>query len=164
MPRRIEYDAAMNRFWNKVNKKGPDECWEWTAGIRYKGYGAFNIGGGVVGSNRMAYCLDKGLELSDIRGKCVCHSCDNPPCCNPAHLWLGTQIDNIKDRDNKGRGSYVAGEKHPGAKLDNDDVMFIHAWLKSGYTKQSIADAFEVSQRNIGKIHKGIRWSHIKQI
>lgn len=89
------------RFWDKVDRRGPQDCWEWTAAKDARGYGR-------VGSkrprtelaHRVAYRLTKGEIPS---GMLVCHSCDNPPCCNPEHLFVGTDADNNKDMHTKGR-------------------------------------------------------------
>jgi hypothetical protein len=90
------------RFWPKVQKRGADECWPWAAGLNSNGYGRFQIGSTEQeGAHRVAYRLERG---SIAAGLCVCHSCDNPRCCNPAHLWLGTSAENTRDRDLKGRG------------------------------------------------------------
>lgn len=98
------------RFWPKVNKAGPapehrpelGPCWEWTAGQAPHGYGAFAIGGreGAVGAHRFAYELLVG-PIPD--GLSVLHHCDNPPCCNPAHLFLGTRAENMYDAIAKDR-------------------------------------------------------------
>lgn len=91
---------TISRFWAKVDKRGPDECWTWTAGLNGQGYGIFCIGGKARGAHRVSYFLSRG-EIGN--GLSVCHSCDNPPCVNPAHLWVGTAQDNSDDRVRKGR-------------------------------------------------------------
>lgn len=94
-----------SRFWSRVDKSaGDDGCWLWTA-ARTRGYGKININGLAGGrkgvpqwTHRVAWILTNGP--TDL---CVLHACDNPPCCNPAHLFLGTRQDNAADRDAKGR-------------------------------------------------------------
>jgi hypothetical protein len=94
------------RFWKKVDQSGgPDACWVWTAGRGgTMGYGSFQMGTyrntHHVRAHRMAWELTNGPIPA---GKYVCHRCDNPPCCNPAHLFLGTQGDNLRDMYAKGR-------------------------------------------------------------
>lgn len=93
--RRGAYPPLEERFRSRVDVRGPDECWEWTAGRMPHGYGA--IWDTSIG---LAWELAHG-PIPD--GLWVLHRCDNPPCCNPAHLWLGTQADNDNDRKVKGR-------------------------------------------------------------
>ena len=86
------------RFWAKVEKRGPNECWPWRAKRQMRGgdYGHFES----KLAHRIAFELHYGIAPGN---KCVCHSCDNPPCCNPAHLWLGTRKENMDDMRRKGR-------------------------------------------------------------
>jgi len=92
---------AIERFWSKVDVRGRDECWEWQASGS-KGYGRLMMDGVTWGAHRLAFTLVKG-RIPD--GMCVLHSCDNPPCCNPAHLFIGTHADNMRDMAKKGRSS-----------------------------------------------------------
>lgn len=91
------------RFWLLVDKRGPDECWPWAGGARsHNGYGEYgHASRGKVRAHRVAYELTHG-PIPD--GLSICHHCDNPPCCNPAHLFAGTTLDNARDRAQKGRG------------------------------------------------------------
>lgn len=91
-----------DRFWSKVAKAGQDECWPWTAYRNRKGYGQFGLKRDVVPAHRIAYFLVKG-PIPD--GFQVCHKCDNPPCCNPGHLFTGTNSDNVGDKCAKERQS-----------------------------------------------------------
>ena len=88
----------MDRFWDKVDKTG--ECWIWTASKNKKGYGRFGFGSRAQLAHRVSWLLSNG-EIPD--GMLACHTCDNPPCVNPSHLWLGTQKDNVVDMSSKGR-------------------------------------------------------------
>lgn len=91
------------RFWSKVDRSG-DGCWEWTAKSRTSfGYGVMRVGGTpgrLEGAHRLAWQYTNG-PIPD--GLCVLHSCDNPPCCNPAHLRIGTKADNTRDKVERGR-------------------------------------------------------------
>ena len=94
------------RFWKRVNTGSADDCWQWT-GAAYIGYGAIRIHGRTLKAHRCAWHWTFG----PIRpGLCVCHKCDNPSCCNPKHLFLGTQADNVRDMVSKGRSA--AGDKN----------------------------------------------------
>lgn len=104
-------DKAIARFWSKVDRSGgPDACWLWTGMRTPEGYGVFRLAGRNYGAHRVALAID-GRDPGSLLG---CHSCDAPPCCNPAHLWLGTVAQNIADRDAKGRTA--SGERN-GARL-----------------------------------------------
>ena len=89
------------RFWSKVQRGGPDECWPWIAGTSHRGYGAFYLDHGMHQSHRVSWELTHG-PITD--GLHVLHTCDNPPCVNPAHLFLGTDRDNARDSVAKGHG------------------------------------------------------------
>lgn len=90
-----------NDFWSKINIKREDECWEWNCSAQKWGYGWLRIKGKNYLAHRLAYEFVHG-EIP--QGLHVLHKCDNPPCCNPNHLFLGTQADNVEDMKVKGRG------------------------------------------------------------
>jgi hypothetical protein len=99
--------ALAERFWEKVDKGGPEHpvlktrCWIWVACRTDEGYGRIIIRGWVAKAHRVAWELANGPIRA---GLLVCHRCDNPPCCNPAHLFEGTGLDNSRDMVAKGRG------------------------------------------------------------
>lgn len=92
------------RFWTKVRKNDGDQCWEWLAGRDKDGYGMFSIGPRAIarshGAHRVSWMLEFGMPPSKFQ---VLHTCDNPPCVRPDHLFLGTNADNIRDMVAKGR-------------------------------------------------------------
>lgn len=149
------------RFWSKVDRRSPTECWEWQAGRHDKmGYGAFLIGRRSCLSHRVAYQLTNG----DIpKGLYVLHSCDNPPCCNPAHLFLGTYQDNNRDKARKGRANPPFGEREPNHKLTEADVRQIRQRYAAGNVRQrDIAADYGISQRLVSLIVRREAWRHIE--
>jgi len=153
--------ALVNRFWEKVDRRGPDECWEWTGALDNNGYG--KIKEGVRGSKMLlAHRLSWGLENGPIpKGKCVLHLYDNPRCVNPAHLFLGTQADNLHDMAKKGRSR--RGERHGRAKLTEQDVHEIRQMLKGGIFQRVIAEKYGVTRATIGAINTGKSWAWLKE-
>lgn len=147
-----------DRFWEKVDRKSEDECWEWVGCRHWKwGYGHLRIGKRAVASHRVSWELHYG-NIPD--GLCVCHTCDNPPCVNPKHLFLGTVADNNMDKKLKGRQD-ERGEKNGRAKLRSEDVVNIRKFHKDGMTFASLGRMFGVNSVTISYICKGRLWSHI---
>lgn len=95
--------TAALRFWSKVDRRGPDECWPWQGWKTERGYGIFEFQKKRMRASRVAWELENKQEFPD--GKFACHTCDNPPCCNPAHIWAGTHLENMRDCAAKGRKS-----------------------------------------------------------
>lgn len=105
-PRIYTRQPPEQRFAKLVDKRGPDECWLWLGSRVGAGYGRFRLGGAKEGypeAHRYAWEQANGRPVPS--GMFVCHSCDNPSCVNPAHLWIGSATDNNLDRDTKGRTS-----------------------------------------------------------
>jgi hypothetical protein len=98
--------TEIDRFWGYVDKRGPNECWVWTGGCTSRGYGAFTAQKTFMSAHRVVFKLHYGYDPHPE----TLHSCDNPPCCNPAHLSAGTAKDNAVDRSSKGRGPI--GDRH----------------------------------------------------
>lgn len=136
----------MERFWSKVNVKGRDECWEWLAGTWKDGYGCFFFEGRMVSAHRVAYLLHYGNLDSSLL--CM-HQCNNPICCNPWHLELGTYQTNNIYKSACGRHG-----------LSNQDIMEIRD-LKGYYTQREIAKFYNVWQSAISKIHLGKRHIYV---
>lgn len=145
----------MDRFWSKVEKT--DGCWNWTAGVSEKGYGLFSVNN----RNRRAHRVSYEMHCEPIPpGMQVLHKCDNPRCVRPDHLFLGTGADNMADKVAKGREAHVGvqGEKHPRAKLTNEQVLAIRSMSGS---EGGIAGLFGVSVRAINDIRNRKSWKHI---
>lgn len=133
-------------------------CWEFVGAIS-DGYGTIRYNGRVHKSHRVSWEIENGPIPE---GMCVLHHCDNPTCCNPKHLFLGTKKDNSDDMISKGRDyhnpEWIRGEANGHAKLLKSDVLEIKQLLNEGYTQQSIADAYGCSRENIKKIKLGHSW------
>ena len=155
--------AIEDRFWEKVDIKGEDECWEWLAYVHPSGYGTFNIKRKMYSSQRVAWMLTYGEipKGNGYHGTCVCHRCDNSLCCNPNHLFLGTHQDNIQDRESKYRGVVPdnRGENHGMSKLSIDDVLAIRSLCGKDHSKGELADTFGVSYHTIYCIATYRSWS-----
>lgn len=149
-------DAFRKRFWSKVDIRSYDECWEWTAARKPSGYGQFVISKGYhQNASRVAVAMMTPLPA----GVVVCHSCDNPPCVNPAHLFTGTQSDNGLDCIAKGRGNRAAGERHPSARLTAEEVAYIRAQDVSRYGRRAeLAREFGVNHTTICSVIDGTNW------
>jgi hypothetical protein len=145
------------RFWTKVRKGDPDECWPWIGATDGHGYGTFWNGGKLVLAHRTAWMLTKGLIPGGMN---VLHRCDNRPCCNPNHHFLGTYGDNCRDRTKKGRTA--KGEKHGRAKLTEAQAIEILARSKAGESHRLLAHAFQVSRSTIQHLVQGRSWSHLQ--
>lgn len=143
------------RFWDKVDVCGPDECWPWKANRSPNGYGMFSLGGRKQSAHRLA----SGLRTGDPGH--VLHRCDNPPCCNPAHLYVGSAQDNVDDMYRRGRAVDVAGEAHAMAKLTLCAVKEIRArYAAGGITQRELGDEFGISHQQVSRIVRGTRWAH----
>lgn len=148
------------RFWSKVKRAGVDECWEWQASRRRRGYGQIGARGRTsAAAHRVAWELTHG-PIPD--GLWVLHRCDNPPCVNPAHLFLGTAQDNVADMNAKGRANHVRGERARGARLTEDQVRCARALRRAGAGVRALERAFEVSHGAMMQLLNGSTWTHVQ--
>lgn len=169
------------RFWQYVDKQGPDECWEWT-GSRNKEtndkgadtYGRFTLFPPEVpkkrrmNASRASYILHHGKEPEGL----VLHHCDNPPCVNPAHLYEGTHKDNARDRDSRGRHGRDtpgyrnrktwSGDKNGNSTLATEEVKEIRLLYATGnYRLQDLANTYGVNKTTIGRVVRREMWAHV---
>lgn len=156
----LEPGTPEERLWRNVDKRGPDECWEWTAARRH-GYGivqnAKGRGKGVM-AHRLSYEIANG-PIPD--GLVVMHICDNPPCVNPAHLRQGTQRENTLDMMSKGRGNWRAprGEDSPRAIITEAQAREI---LFSDEKGTVLAARFGIKPTTVCAIRRGRLWAHLQ--
>lgn len=142
---------ARDRFWRRVDKRGVAECWEWQGPRTDRGYGTASLDRRTWRAHRLAVVFS-GRDLPD--GLVVMHSCDNPPCCNPEHLIVGTFADNNADMMSKSRWSHPRGA----AKLTPEDVMAIRA---SSDELAALSARFGVSKSTICRARNGKQWGHL---
>lgn len=134
-------------FWKKVSgADNSEKCWLWT-GANSRGYGQIGVGGGKLAyAHRFSWQIHRGPVPS---GMCVCHSCDNPLCVNPSHLFLGTHADNMRDMGAKGRARCTR------RKLSDGDVHRIVALRIRGVSQKEIAAEYGVLPAAISKVVNG---------
>lgn len=153
------------RFWSKVDRRGPDECWPWMAARLPLGYGRFRVSKPrrLVPSHRFAWELENG-PMPD--GTLACHTCDNPCCCNPRHIYAGTPLSNMQDMHRRGRAKCgqgsPRGSAHPCAKLAEADIDLIRMAVETlPVTQLDVARAWGVSPNLICAIMKRRAWAHV---
>lgn len=146
-------------------------CWPYTT-TKPNIYGQFYVSGNHEKGNRVAirahvfmYQLVYGEILFRIEDRLfVCHECDNPPCCNYHHLYVGTNLDNVRDAIERGRHVYPpdsVGINNPAHKVTDEDIAYIVQLRQEGYTQQVIADTIGLSRGHVSKILRGKLWGHI---
>lgn len=151
MPRRRNADEAKAAILGRrlVTQGG---CWEWQGAIAPTGYGQFSFEGRQQGVHRVAYQLWRG-PIPD--GLWVLHRCDNRPCCNPDHLFLGDAAANNSDMDVKGRANRVGFSRRYALRIPEGDVGEIRRRYFAGEKQIPLAEAFGISQSQVSRIVRG---------
>lgn len=149
------------RFWAKVEKRGPNDCWEWTGSRSKFGYGRISSGGRygtMLSAHRVSWKIHWG-PIPD--GLLVLHKCDTPPCTNPDHLFLGTSSDNNKDAYDKGRHipPAISGENHY-LSVPLTLSGAVRAAYKETPNQKDLAKKFGISNGTVYAILSGTHWSN----
>lgn len=158
MPRGRKPIPIAQRFWPKVDKRGPDDCWLWTGSEHGKGYGGFSYRGRSVPAQRISWLLEHGEPPDNLF---VCHTCDVPKCVNPAHLFLGDHQANMADMVAKGRSTYgrVGGLSASGIcnpwkqHIDATADELKHLVLRAGY----VYDFESKEERDSDNLHDFVK-------
>jgi hypothetical protein len=151
-------ESVERRFWSKV-KRRPGGCWEWQASRLPMGYGRIQVGAAQVYAHRLSWEMEHG-PIPD--GLFVCHHCDNPSCVNPAHLFLGTPVDNVRDSIKKGRfGLLKVGWRSP-TKYTEAQVREIRKrYMRGGVSQRQLAREYGMSQGNLWSIVNRKTWTQL---
>lgn len=149
-------NKILNRFTSKYKHNLKTDCWEWLAGKHVDGYGTFWVNRKNSLAHRVSYELFVGSIPPSLS---VLHTCDNPSCVNPKHLFVGTQDDNMKDMIQKNRKKVINGSNLPQSKLTIQQVLEIRKKEKFQY---EYAKDFGVCQATVREAQVGLTWKHVK--
>ena len=149
--------SPKKRFEKAVKKT--KSCWLWKQCKDRWGYGHFKLGKKTCQAHRVSYFFYVG---NIPKGMCVLHNCDNPACVNPKHLFIGTNLDNVRDRERKGRGDSGRGEDSGSARLTNKQVLEIRKrYIPYQLSSEKLAKEYGVKKRAIQKVILRRTWKHI---
>ena len=149
---------TLNEFWKKIDVKNAEDCWNWLGAINKDGYGRPRFKGQLIYSHRLS--LQYSEPNLDLTGKVVMHICDNPKCCNPKHLLVGTHADNQSDKFKKNR--QAKGEKNGMSLLTKEKVLEAREKYKKGdITYKKLAEEYKVCKDTMQKAIRGINWKHL---
>jgi len=156
--------SVVDRLFAKTKVNPKTGCLEFTGYRDKKGYGRIQVAGSGRCTHRVSWQAHNGPIPESIDGKdaCVLHKCDNPPCINPDHLFLGSNDDNMADMIKKGRGADTRGVKNGRAKLNEFQVRVIKRLFNhKSMTQKEAGDIFGVSVSSIAKVKSGLCWGHM---
>jgi hypothetical protein len=150
-------------FWSKVIIGKASDCWPWAGARSPAGYGNVRVNKAYRGAHRISWILAH-FPIPD--GYVVCHSCDNPPCCNPAHLMLAKPSANMKDMITKSRDGFrknrAIGTRNTNAKLSDSAVKdIIRRYTAKEADQYQLAREYSVSQTTIGSVVRRATWRHV---
>lgn len=152
-------DDVKARFWAKVDVRGPDECWPWTSSATPAGYGRFQFLRRAWSATHISLSIDGRPR---INGLLALHSCDNPRCVNPAHLWWGNYVDNAKDMTDRGRCARSVGTENPNAMPITAEVIATKQYIcESQKSLRVLAAELGKGVTMIHEIRPGTRWKHV---
>lgn len=151
------------RFWAKVDKRGPDECWPWLGKPDHDGYGRIREGGKDTQSrpaHRISWEIANGQKMP--ADKLACHSCSTAICVNPKHIYPGTYLDNGQDCARAGREKEQRGSKHALTKLTEADVLAMRTAVANGEaTGRALALRYGIRESTVSYILAGKTWQHV---
>lgn len=151
--------ATHEKFWAAVDRSaGADGCWPWGGFKDRRGYGRLSRHGRMLNAHRLAWSLANG-DADIPAGLVVMHMCDNPQCCNPAHLRLGTYSENTRDMHAKGRSKGPRGETHPFAKLTAERIEFARRLRSRGLNLDNVAYVLSVCQSTVSSALRGVTFA-----
>lgn len=140
----------IDHFWTYVKPGEPGECWPWSGPVNTDGYGDMNI---AKAATRQAHRFAYKMLVGEVPpGWVVCHACDNPPCCNPLHLFAGTQADNMADKAAKGRAA--RGARNGASRLSEHDYLEIERRADAGERQNRIAADFGITPQAVSQYLK----------
>ena len=159
--KRLVTETIYEKLQRQITVNSLTECWEWTGARDKDGYGVISVPRPKHRNtaHRVSWRIFNHAEIP--KGLLVCHHCDNPPCCNPKHLFLGTASDNFKDCIKKGRYPIRKGEQSPMSKLNNAKVTEMRALWKQGISQPELAKRYGVKPNTVSQILSGKLWRHI---
>lgn len=146
------------RFHARVAVGTPGECWPWTGRRNAKGYGGFDDVKGSLVAHRVAYALANGA-IPD--GASVLHKCDNPPCCNPAHLYVGDAAQNAADKVARNRQQRLRGTDNGRHVLTVASVLDIRQRCAGGESRIAVAERYGITPAMVGRVVRRQNWAHV---